>query len=180
VGRALAAYGWNVIGPVDGHDVTPWTRHCPGQESTDKPTLIVCKTHIGKGSPNRANTAKAHGEPLGAEEIKLTREALGWTHEPFVIPEDVYAAWDAKAAGQAAEAAWDERFAAYKAAYPELAAEFVRRMKGELPADFAPDGGGRRGGRAHQGRNRGQPQGQPDGAGGFTAACPNCWAAAPT
>jgi transketolase len=132
------AYGWNVVGPVDGHDVDAVDAAiAQAKLSTDKPTLVVCKTHIGKGSPNRANTSKAHGEPLGAEEIKLTREAIGWSAEPFVIPADVAAAWDSKAAGAAAQAAWDERFAAYSAAFPELAAEFVRRMAGELPANFA-------------------------------------------
>ena len=107
------------------------------KNSPDKPTLIVCKTAIGKGSPNRANTSKAHGEPLGAEEIKLTREALGWSHEPFVIPKDVYASWDAKQSGAAREAEWNKALAAYKAAHPTLAKEFVRRMKGELPKNFA-------------------------------------------
>jgi len=132
------AYGWNVIRDVDGHDTDAVDAAIrSAKASTDKPTLICCKTSIGKGSPNRANTAKAHGEPLGAEEIKLTREALGWTHEPFVIPKPVYAAWDAKAQGKAFEAAWNEQFAAYKAAFPELAKEFVRRMKGDLPKSFA-------------------------------------------
>jgi transketolase len=107
------------------------------KNSADKPTLIVCKTSIGKGSPNRANTSKAHGEPLGAEEIKLTREALGWTSEPFVIPKDVYAHWDAKQSGATREAEWNKAFAAYKAAHPALAKEFVRRMKGDLPKNFA-------------------------------------------
>jgi transketolase len=102
-----------------------------------KPTLVVCKTTIGKGSPNRGGTAKAHGEALGADEIALTRAAIGWAHGPFVIPEEAYAAWDAKAAGAAAEAAWSARFAAYKAAFPAPAAEFARRMAGELPANFA-------------------------------------------
>ncbi|MEX8517982.1 MAG: transketolase [Leptothrix sp. (in: b-proteobacteria)] len=132
------AYGWNVIGPVDGHDIGAVDKAiAKARKSADKPTLIVCKTHIGKGSPNRANTAKAHGEPLGAEEIKLTRETIGWTAEPFVIPAEVYAGWDAKAAGAKLEAAWDERFAAYATAYPELAAELTRRVAGELPANFA-------------------------------------------
>ncbi len=134
----FAAYGWNVIGPVDGHDVDAVDRAiADAKNKADAPTLIICKTHIGKGSPNRANTAKAHGEPLGAEEIKLTREALGWSHAPFEVPASVYADWDAKATGQKVEAAWDAKFAAYKAAHPELAAEFVRRMKGELPKAFA-------------------------------------------
>jgi transketolase len=134
----FAAYNWNVIGPIDGHDVAAVDRAiADAKNSADKPTLIICKTHIGHGSPNRANTAKAHGEPLGAEEIRLTREALGWPHAPFVIPNEVYEAWDAKAAGRAAEAAWDAQFALYKAAHPELAKEFVRRMKGDLPKKFA-------------------------------------------
>jgi transketolase len=136
--QRFAAYGWNVIGPVDGHDVDAVSRAiADAKNSADKPSLIICKTHIGKGSPNRANTAKAHGEPLGAEEIKLTREAIGWTSAPFVIPKAVYADWDAKDQGQAAEAAWNASFAAYKAAYPELAKELTRRMKGELPKHFA-------------------------------------------
>ncbi|MBA4340812.1 MAG: transketolase, partial [Methylibium sp.] len=136
--QRFLAYGWNVIGSVDGHDVEAVDAAiAEARKSSEKPTLIMAKTHIGKGSPNRANTAKAHGEPLGAEEIKLTREAIGWTHEPFVIPQEVYADWDAKAAGAAAEKAWDERFDAYATAFPELAAEFARRMAGVLPANFA-------------------------------------------
>ncbi|MCK6425492.1 MAG: transketolase [Burkholderiaceae bacterium] len=136
--KRFEAYGWNVIGPVDGHDADAVDAAIvTARNSADKPSLIICKTSIGKGSPNRANTAKAHGEPLGAEEIRLTREALGWTAEPFVIPADIAAAWNARAAGAKAEAAWDKRFAAYAKAYPELAAEFTRRMAGALPADFA-------------------------------------------
>ncbi|MDP3797983.1 MAG: transketolase [Polaromonas sp.] len=134
----FAAYGWNVIGPLDGHDTQAVSAAiAEAKESTDKPTLIVCKTHIGKGSPNRANTAKAHGEPLGAEEIKLTRDELNWPHTPFEVPKESYDAWDAKAAGLAAETAWDVKFTAYKAAHPELAAELTRRMKGELPKRFS-------------------------------------------
>jgi len=136
--QRFAAYGWNVIGPVDGHDPAAVARAiADAKNSAEKPSLIICKTAIGKGSPNRANTAKAHGEPLGGEEIKLTREALGWSHVPFEIPQDVYADWDAKARGQQAEGAWKQRFAAYAAAHPELAAEFERRMAGELPKNFA-------------------------------------------
>ncbi|WP_411877797.1 transketolase [Polaromonas sp. YR568] len=134
----FAAYGWNVLGPIDGHDAELVSQAIEGaKKSNDKPTLIICKTHIGKGSPNRANTAKAHGEPLGAEEIKLTREALNWPYAPFEVPKETYDAWDAKAKGLAAEAAWDAKFAAYKAAHPELASELSRRMKGELPKSFA-------------------------------------------
>ncbi|MBC7597401.1 MAG: transketolase, partial [Polaromonas sp.] len=134
----FAAYGWNVIGPIDGHDAEAVARALvDAKNSADKPTLIICKTHIGKGSPNRADTAKAHGEPLGAEEIKLTRAALGWTHAPFEMPKEAYEAWDAKAKGLALEAAWDAKFAAYKVAHPEQAAEFTRRMKGDLPRAFS-------------------------------------------
>ncbi len=134
----LRACGWNVLGPVDGHDADAVDAAIrQAKTSTDKPTLIVCKTAIGKGSPNRAGTSKAHGEPLGADEIALTRNAIGWSSAPFEIPAEVYADWDAKAAGSAAEAAWNERFAAYSAAYPELAAEFTRRMAGDLPKHFA-------------------------------------------
>jgi transketolase len=133
----FVAYGWNVIGPIDGHDAAAVsTAITEAKKSSDRPTLIMCKTHIGKGSPNRANTSKAHGEPLGAEEIKLTRESLGWNFAPFVIPKDVYGDWDAKAKGKAAEAAWNTKFAAYKAAFPALAKELVRRMKGDLPKNF--------------------------------------------
>ena len=131
------AYGWNVIRDVDGHNVDAVDAAiAQAKKSTTKPTLICCKTHIGKGSPNRANTAKAHGEPLGADEIALTRAALGWTAAPFEIPAEVYADWDCKAAGKKAEAAWDKKFAAYAKAFPEQAAEFTRRMAGELPANF--------------------------------------------
>ncbi len=134
----FAAYGWNVIGPIDGHDAEAVSRAlADAKNSADKPTLIVCKTHIGKGSPNRANTAKAHGEPLGAEEIKLTREAINWPHTPFELPKEAYEAWDAKAKGLSLEAAWDAKFTAYKVAHPELAAEFTRRMKGDLPRAFS-------------------------------------------
>jgi transketolase len=135
--RRFEAYGWQVIAGVDGHDIDAVDAAiAQAQRSPDRPTLIVCKTHIGKGSPNRANTAKAHGEPLGAAEIALTREALGWPHPPFVIPKEVAAAWNAKASGKAAEKAWNERLAAYKKAFPAKAKAFVRRMKGELPKGF--------------------------------------------
>lgn len=131
------AYHWNVIGPVDGHDAAAIDKAiAQAKKSASQPTLIICKTHIGKGSPNRQGTSKAHGEPLGADEIALTRQALGWQHGPFEIPDEVYAAWDAKAIGAKAEAQWDAAFAAYAKAYPELAAEFIRRMAGELPASF--------------------------------------------
>ena len=135
--QRFAACGWQVIDAVDGHDAAAVSRAiASAKHSADKPTLIVCKTSIGKGSPNRAGTAKAHGEPLGAEEIALTRAALSWDHPPFVVPKAVYADWDAAAAGQKREAEWNRRFAAYQRAFPELASEFTRRMKGELPKNF--------------------------------------------
>ncbi|XHS79777.1 transketolase [Burkholderiaceae bacterium UC74_6] len=136
--KRFEAYGWNVIGPVDGHSVDAVDAAISkAKQSETKPTLIIAKTQIGKGSPNRAGTAKAHGEALGAEEIKLTREALGWSFDPFVVPEDVYAAWDAKAEGANLEADWDVQFDAYAEAHPELAAEFTRRMAGVMPENFA-------------------------------------------
>jgi transketolase len=138
VGQRFEAYGWNVVGPIDGHDVKAVAAAiAKAKASATQPTIVLCKTVIGKGSPNRAGTAKAHGEALGPDEIKLTREALGWTSEPFVIPESVYSDWDAKAQGHAAQTRWNVLLASYKKAHPELAAEFTRRMKGELPANFA-------------------------------------------
>ena len=136
------AYGWNVVGPIDGHDVDAVDRAIAdarrsASNGSSGPTLIVARTHIGQGSPNRADTAKAHGEPLGAEEIALTRAALGWSYEPFEVPQAAYDQWNAKAAGESAQARWSTRFATYQKAHPELAAEFTRRMKGELPRNFA-------------------------------------------
>ncbi|MBA4340691.1 MAG: transketolase [Methylibium sp.] len=133
----FAAYGWNVIAAVDGHDVVAVSRAiAQARDSADKPTLICCRTTIGRGSPHRAGTAKVHGEPLGAEEIARTREAIGWPYGPFDIPEAVRAAWDARSRGAAAEAGWRERLAAYRAAHPQLAVEFERRMAGRLHAGF--------------------------------------------
>jgi transketolase len=135
--QRFEAYGWNVLRGVDGHDVDAVDAAIAKAKESNKPTLIVCKTTIGKGSPNRAGTAKAHGEALGVEEIKLTREALGWSFEPFVIPENVYEAWDARHNGLAAESAWVDAFEAYSKAHPELAVEFIRRVEGQLPKNFA-------------------------------------------
>ena len=131
------AYGWHVIADVDGQDAGAVDAAINAAHAvTDRPTLICCKTTIGEGSPHRAGTAKAHGEALGADEVRLTREAIGWPYEPFVIPEAVYEAWDARAAGIAAQTAWNDAFDAYRAAYPELAAEFTRRTNGALPANW--------------------------------------------
>jgi transketolase len=136
--KRFAAYGWNVIDAVDGHDVEAVDAAIArAKRSADKPTLIVCKTTIGKGSPNRAGTAKAHGEALGVDEIRATRDALGWVHDPFVIPAEAYTEWDAKEAGARLQKDWETRFEAYRSAHPELAAEFLRRVKGELPKNFA-------------------------------------------
>ena len=130
------AYGWSVIS-VDGHDVQAVSRAiATAKHSADKPTLIACKTHIGQGSPNRVDTAKAHGEPLGADEIALTRAAIGWHHAPFVVPPEVYDDWSAKDKGDKLEQHWNHQFTAYSAAHPELAAEFKRRMAGDLPKNF--------------------------------------------
>ena len=131
------AYGWHVVRDVDGHDpdaVAAAFDEAVGE--TSRPSLICCKTTIGKGSPNKGGTESCHGAPLGADEIALTREALGWGHDPFVVPEDVYAHWDARTSGAEAEAAWQSLFDAYKRDCPELADEFQRRMAGELPAEF--------------------------------------------
>ncbi|MGL6110357.1 MAG: transketolase, partial [Rubrivivax sp.] len=131
------AYGWNVIGPVDGHDVLAVGQAlAQAKASADKPTLIACRTTIGQGSPGRAGTAKAHGEPLGAEEIAKTRAVMGWTGGAFEVPETVRAQWDARELGKVREANWTARLAAYRAAHPALAAEFERRMRGDVPVDF--------------------------------------------
>lgn len=134
----FVAYGWDVVDQVDGHDIEVVDAAIEeALKSATRPTLIICKTVIGKGSPNRAGTSKAHGEALGADEIALTRKALGWDHPPFEVPADIYAAWNAKEAGARAEAEWNEAFAAYETHHPELARELHRRMIGELPAHFA-------------------------------------------
>ncbi len=136
--KRFEAYGWHVIADVDGHDPEAIAKATEmAKAMTDKPTMICCKTTIGFGSPNKAGSHACHGAPLGEEEINLTKAALGWDHGPFEVPEDVYQGWDAKEKGAAAEAAWNEKFAAYKSAFPELAAEFERRMAGDLPADWA-------------------------------------------
>ncbi|MBT9488301.1 MAG: transketolase, partial [Rubrivivax sp.] len=132
------AYGWHVIGPIDGHDVAAVDAALAAAKAhRGQPTLVICRTHIGQGSPNRAGTAKAHGEALGAEEVALTRAAIGWPHAPFTVPAEVYAQWDAKAAGAASRGAWEQAFAAYRSEFPDLAAELERRMAGALPAGFA-------------------------------------------
>ena len=134
--RRFEAYGWQVIRNVNGHDADEIRLAIETARKSDRPTLICCKTIIGFGSPNKQGKESSHGAALGEDEIALTREALGWKHGPFEIPEDIYAEWDAREAGARAEQQWNEKFAAYQAEFPELAAEFKRRMAGELPADF--------------------------------------------
>ncbi|HOY21535.1 MAG TPA: transketolase [Cellvibrio sp.] len=137
--KRFEAYGWHVIRAVDGHNAAAIKAAIEAAKAeTKKPTLIITKTIIGFGSPNKQASHDCHGSPLGLEEVALVRKTLGWEYEPFVVPADVYAGWDAKEKGAAAEKSWEAKFAAYKAAHPELAAEFDRRViKGELPADFA-------------------------------------------
>ncbi|NMP25507.1 transketolase [Rahnella sp. SAP-1] len=131
------AYGWHVVRGVDGHNPDAIKAAIEEARSvTDKPSLLMCKTVIGFGSPNKAGSHEAHGAALGAAEVAATREALGWKYAAFEIPQDIYAQWDAKEAGKAKEQAWNDKFAAYAKAHPELAAEFSRRINGELPADW--------------------------------------------
>lgn len=132
------SYGWEVIEGVDGHDAEQVKAAIEkAQANSTQPTLICCKTTIGFGSPNKEGTESCHGAPLGDDEIVATREKLGWKYGAFEIPDDIYAQWDNKAKGNEAESRWNQAFAAYEAAYPELAAEFKRRVNGELPADFS-------------------------------------------
>ncbi|ARU98890.1 transketolase [Tatumella citrea] len=136
-GLRFEAYGWHVINGIDGHDSEAVRQAIEEARSvTDKPSLLMCKTVIGFGSPNKAGSHDAHGAPLGDEEIALTRKQLGWNYPPFEIPADIYAAWDAKAAGQEKEQAWNQKFAAYREAFPELAKEYQRRTTGQLPANW--------------------------------------------
>ncbi|AXB33102.1 transketolase [Vibrio campbellii] len=134
--KRFESYGWHVIPAVDGHDSEAINAAIEAAKADPRPTLICTKTIIGFGSPNKSGSHDCHGAPLGAEEIAATRKELGWEHGPFEIPQEVYAEWSAKEAGAAKEAAWDEKFAAYEAAYPELAAEFKRRVNGDLPAEW--------------------------------------------
>ena len=133
----FAAYGWHVVADVDGHDVDAVDAAIrSAHATTDRPTLICCKTIIGRGSPNRAGTDLAHGQALGEKEVALTREAIGWSYPPFEIPQAAYDGWNARECGELLESDWNTRLAAYEAAYPPLAAEFRRRLSGDLPQDF--------------------------------------------
>ncbi|MBS0909089.1 transketolase [Tatumella sp. JGM118] len=136
-GTRFEAYHWHVIRGIDGHDHDAIRRAVEEARSvTDKPSLLICKTTIGFGSPNKAGTHDAHGAPLGDEEIALTRKQLGWNYGPFEIPADIYAGWDAKTAGREKEQAWDKKFAAYQQAFPALAEEFIRRTTDKLPENW--------------------------------------------
>jgi transketolase len=136
--KRFDAYGWHVIAGVDGHDADAIQKAVvEARKVADKPTIVICKTIIGFGSPNKEGKEECHGAPLGDDEITLTKERLGWAHGSFEVPDEIYAGWDAREKGAAAEAAWNEKFGAYQAEYPELAAEFERRMAGDLPADWS-------------------------------------------
>ncbi len=136
--KRFDAYGWHVIPNVDGHDAQALhDAVVRARAETHRPTLICCKTIIGKGAPNKQGSEDVHGSPLGADEIAAARKVLGWNHAPFEVPTEIYAAWDARARGEQLERHWNEQLKDYRAAYPELAAELERRLRGELPADFA-------------------------------------------
>jgi transketolase len=136
-GKRFEAYGWQVLS-ADGHDTESINQAIElARAELDKPSIIICKTIIGFGAPNKQGTAATHGAPLGEEEVAATRQQLEWPHEPFVIPEQIMLAWDATEEGFAAESAWKEKLVIYEEEYPELAMELVRRMKGEIPGYFA-------------------------------------------
>ncbi len=135
--KRFEAYGWHVIRGVDGHDAAAVDAAVRAAKAvTDRPSLVCCRTVIGKGAPKKANTGAAHGAPLGPDEVAATRAAIGWNHPPFEIPADIRSAWDGRAAGAQAESGWNDRFGAYAKAFPEVAAEFRRRMNGDLPAEW--------------------------------------------
>lgn len=140
--KRFEAYGWRVIAPVDGHDSAAVEQAIrAAKDESDRPTVICCRTTIGFGAPNKAGTAASHGAPLGEEEAALARARLAWPHPPFVVPEDIYAAWNALDAGASAEREWNRRFAAYRKAHPALAAEFSRRVAGKLPGAWPGQSG---------------------------------------
>ena len=138
--KRFEAYNWHVVGSaegIDGHDPDAIAAALKeAQRVTDKPSLIICRTVIGFGSPNKAGKEESHGAALGEEEVALTRKQLGWNYGPFEIPQDIYQQWDAREAGAAQEKSWEEKFTAYQQAHPQLADEFSRRLKGEMPADW--------------------------------------------
>ena len=138
--KRFESYNWHVIGDIDGHDADAIREAIKEAQSvTDKPSLIICRTIIGFGSPNKAGKEESHGAALGEEEVALTRQKLGWHYPPFEIPKEIYQQWDAKEAGAQREKSWDDKFAAYKEAHPELAQEFTRRLSGEMPANWSSE-----------------------------------------
>jgi transketolase len=134
--KRFASYGWHVVPRVDGHDPEAITRAIREAKSDNRPSLICCQTIIGFGAPNKQGTEATHGAPLGADEVAAARVALGWPHAPFIVPDDIRGGWDARKKGAAAEQSWQQRFDAYRAQFPEMAAEFERRMQGDLPANW--------------------------------------------
>ncbi|WP_130830974.1 transketolase [[Erwinia] mediterraneensis] len=135
--KRFEAYNWHVVGEIDGHDAEAIASAIrEAQSVTDKPSLIICRTVIGFGSPNKAGKEEAHGAPLGDEEIALTRKQLGWNYPPFEVPQEIYQQWDARETGAGREKAWNEKLAAYQQAFPELAQEYQRRMNGEMPGNW--------------------------------------------
>lgn len=137
--KRFEAYHWHVVHDIDGHDPEAVKKAIlEAQSVKDKPSLIICRTVIGFGSPNKAGKEESHGAALGEEEVALTRQKLGWHHPAFEIPKEIYRAWDGREKGEKAQQQWQEKFAAYEKAYPELAAEFTRRMSGGLPEDGNP------------------------------------------
>lgn len=136
--KRFESYGWHVVRDVNGHDAYSIKRAIEDARSvTDRPSLLICKTVIGFGSPNKSGSHDSHGAPLGQDEVVATRESLGWTHAPFEIPKDIYEKWDASRTGQIKENSWNQKVAEYAKSYPDEAVEFLRRMKGELPEDFS-------------------------------------------
>ncbi len=152
------AYGWHVIRNVDGHDVDAVDRAVKAAQASDRPTLVCCKTVIGKGAPTKAGTADCHGSALGEKEVAGTRTRLAWTHAPFAIPAEIYASWDARERGKSLQGDWDARFAAYRTAFPDLAAAFERRMQAALPAQWSHIAARIRVAPGRQGRNGRHPQ----------------------
>ncbi len=136
VAKRFDAYNWNVLGPIDGHDHEQIRKAITSAQQSDKPSLIICKTHIGYGSPNKADKAAAHGAPLGDEEIALMRSNLDWQHEPFVITDEIYQAWNMRDKGKKAQQQWEDLYAKYSSAHPTKAKEYTRRLSGQMPHDF--------------------------------------------
>lgn len=175
------AYGWHVVRGVDGHDADAVKAAIEeARKETGKPSLICCRTVIGFGSPNKCGKEECHGAALGEDEVALTRKELGWNHAPFEIPDDIYAGWSAKDKGAQAEAEWKERFAAYKQAHPELAAEFERRMAGDLPSDWSEKANAHIKETVEKAEKVASRKASQNAIAGMARPSRNCWAAPPT